>query len=91
MSPYTRVIDDLAINKGEVAFWPVGFTRGNYRVILSDATIWRSFLNLPNEWMAAASSASVETLFYRYSSLFWRPWDSFMQLSPTRLSHRFTK
>lgn len=36
---------NAAINSGQVTFWPVGFTTGNYRIILSDPSLWRSFLN----------------------------------------------
>lgn len=36
---------NAAINSGQVSFWPVGFTTGNYRIILSDPSLWRSFLN----------------------------------------------
>lgn len=35
----------VAINNGDVAFWPVGFTTGNYELILNDPSIWRSFRN----------------------------------------------
>jgi len=37
--------NSVAINKGEVYFWPVNFTTANYASILSDASIWTAFRN----------------------------------------------
>lgn len=37
--------NSVAINKGEVYFWPVNFTTANYASILSDASIWVAFRN----------------------------------------------
>ncbi|MFE5317451.1 carbohydrate ABC transporter permease [Paenibacillus sp. NPDC056579] len=37
--------NSVAINKGEVFFWPVNFTTANYASILSDASIWTAFRN----------------------------------------------
>ncbi|UKS24564.1 carbohydrate ABC transporter permease [Paenibacillus sp. HWE-109] len=37
--------DNVAINGGEVSFWPVGFTLGSYKLILQDPTIWIGFRN----------------------------------------------
>lgn len=35
----------VAINKGDVSFWPVGFTLGSYKLILGDPSIWVGFRN----------------------------------------------
>ncbi|MFK7693906.1 carbohydrate ABC transporter permease [Paenibacillus sp. HJGM_3] len=35
----------VAINAGDVSFWPVDFTLGNYKIILKDTTIWTGFRN----------------------------------------------
>lgn len=37
--------NNVAINAGEVSFWPVGFTLGSYKLILQDPTIWLGFRN----------------------------------------------
>jgi putative aldouronate transport system permease protein len=37
--------DNVAINTGQVTFWPVNFTLGNYKLILHDNTIWAGFRN----------------------------------------------
>jgi len=36
---------NVAINSGQVGLWPVGFTTGNYKLILNDTAIWYSFRN----------------------------------------------
>ncbi|MFC0332456.1 carbohydrate ABC transporter permease [Paenibacillus sepulcri] len=37
--------NSVAINAGEVSFWPVGFTFGSYKLILQDPSIWLGFRN----------------------------------------------
>ncbi|MFC5448878.1 carbohydrate ABC transporter permease [Paenibacillus aestuarii] len=37
--------NNVAINTGNVSFWPVGFTVGSYKIILMDPTIWIGFRN----------------------------------------------
>ncbi|TXK79136.1 carbohydrate ABC transporter permease [Paenibacillus sp. N3.4] len=37
--------NNVAINSGQVSFWPVGFTLGSYKIILRDPTIWTGFRN----------------------------------------------
>ncbi|MEC0228659.1 ABC transporter permease [Paenibacillus ferrarius] len=37
--------NNVAINAGKVALWPVGFTLGSYKLILQDPTIWIGFRN----------------------------------------------
>lgn len=37
--------NNVAINKGDVSLWPVGFTWGSYSIILKDPTIWLGFRN----------------------------------------------
>jgi len=37
--------DAVAINAGEVSFWPMGFTLGSYKLILLDPSIWAGFRN----------------------------------------------
>lgn len=37
--------DPGAVVRGEVAFWPVGFTLDSYRIVVPDAEFWRAFLN----------------------------------------------
>jgi len=37
--------NNVAINAGNVSFWPVGFTVGSYKIILMDPTIWIGFRN----------------------------------------------
>jgi len=37
--------NSVAIDTGQVTFWPVNFTLGNYQLILHDHTIWIGFRN----------------------------------------------
>lgn len=37
--------NNAAINSGAVSFWPVGFTIGNYKLLVADTTIWLAFRN----------------------------------------------
>lgn len=37
--------NSVAIDTGQVTFWPVNFTLGNYKLILHDQTIWIGFRN----------------------------------------------
>lgn len=39
------VSDPVAINNGQVAFWPVGFNTTGYEKIFENTKIWRSYSN----------------------------------------------
>ncbi|WP_370639087.1 carbohydrate ABC transporter permease [Cohnella sp. REN36] len=48
--PFVHIIaqslsDAVAINAGQVTFWPIGFTLGSYKLILQDPSIWIGFRN----------------------------------------------
>ncbi|WP_248928795.1 carbohydrate ABC transporter permease [Paenibacillus hamazuiensis] len=54
----------VAINTGQVTFWPVGWTTGNYGFILRDPSIWLAFRNslivtVPGTLINLAATASL--------------------------------